>query len=582
MHRKRSNAENDVSRAEPIRRSGKPSRLTMSFRRLIVTASAVVALVSVGTVVGTTSIASAAPGSLPCPTGASCALGYVPLTSPTRIADTRTLANGGSTSLYNNKTLAAGTSLAVTVPTTVVPATATAIVVNVTAINPTNAGFLTVYPGGGTLPTAANVTFTTGQTVGNNVTVGLGPDAATSSTQSFTVYNGPATGAGNVDFTADVMGYYEPESTPSATPGYYVPVTPTRLYDSRANSGDTPVPPGAGTTLTNGGSVPVTVAGTLTGLTNPVPSTATAVVLNVAITNPTASSFVYAYPTGSPTPFVANQNFTAGETLSAQVIVGVGTGGQVTIANHTGNVDVVVDVDGYYTSTGTTTGASLLSTLPTFSSPYNAGLGADAYALSISDIAGGGNYLTAYATGTPLPIVANVNYAPGNVYNTIENAAYAGVDANGEVSVQNGPSAAATANIVVDEDAYFVPQPFLIQVFAVPYPNTTTTPAGATSVSVPPSTLAPGGQAEFFVNTQNLGLLGTGGAIDYTLSGTSSCTGTQFSIGGVPVTTPTLPAGQTVGSDVVYTANSSPGTCILTVTVPGEPGISGSATVTQT
>ena len=113
MHRKRRNAENDVPSAGSIRRSGKFSRWNMSFRRRITAACAVVALVSVGTVVGTTSVATAAPGSLPCPTGESCALGYVALASPTRIADTRTVANGGSTNAYNGKTLAAGTSLAV-------------------------------------------------------------------------------------------------------------------------------------------------------------------------------------------------------------------------------------------------------------------------------------------------------------------------------------------------------------------------------------------------------------------------------------------------------------------------------------
>ena len=96
------------------------------------------------------------------------------------------------------------------------PTSASAIVVNVTAVNPTNAGFLTVYPTGATLPTAANIDFTTGQTVGNEVTVGL------NASQSFTVYYGPA-GSGTVDFTADVMGYYEAATTGGS---YYVPVAP--------------------------------------------------------------------------------------------------------------------------------------------------------------------------------------------------------------------------------------------------------------------------------------------------------------------------------------------------------------------
>jgi hypothetical protein len=593
MHRKRSHAENDVPRAGSSRRSRRSSRWNLSFRQLVATASAMVALVSVGTVLGISGVASAA--SLPCPTGATCALGYVALASPTRIADTRTVAQGGSTNAYNGQTLSAGHGLAISAASAVPPA-ASAIVVNVTAVGPTNAGFLTVYPTGATLPTAANIDFAAGQTVGNEVTVGL--DAS----QSFTVYYGPA-GSGTVNFTADVMGYYEAETTGGS---FYVPVTPTRIYDSRTGSGQT----GAGTTLTNGGSDNVTVAGV-----GGVPTSAngtTAVVLNVAITNPTAFSFMYAYPKGSTAPLVANQNYTAGETLSSQVVATVNSSNQVTIANHTGNVDIVVDVDGYYTSDGTTAGASLLSTLPTpirlfddrnnipagtspgvaggksavapanlstFSSPYNAGLGASAYALSIADIASGGNYLTAYATGTSLPTVANVNYTGGDAYNVVENAAYAGVDANGEVSVQNGPNAAASAHIVVDEDAYFVPQPFTVQVFAVPYPNTTTTP-GTTSVSIPATIPADGtSQAEFFVNTQNLGLLGNGGAIDFSTSGTSGCTASQFVIAANP---PGLPAGATPGYDIIYTSNTAHGTtCTLNVTVPGETA-TGSATVNQT
>ena len=600
MHRKRSNAENDVPITGSIRRSGKFSRWNTSFRRRITTACAVVALVSVGTIVGTTGVASAATP-LPCPTGASCALGYVPLPSPTRIADTRTVANGGSASSYNGDTLAAGTSLAVSAAGAV-PSTASAIVVNVTAVNPTNAGFLTVYPTGATLPTAANIDFTKGQTVGNEVTVGL------NGSQSFTVYYGPA-GSGTVDFTADVMGYYEPQATNTGS-SFYVPVTPTRIYDSRtiANGGSASIP-GTATTLTNGGSDNVTVGGV-----GGVPTFAngtTAVVLNVAVTNPTAFSFMYAYPTGSTAPLVANQNYTAGETLSSQVVATVNSSNQVTIANHTGNVDIVVDVDGYYTSAGATAGASLLSTLPTpvrlyddrnnipagtpagtvaggnsavapvnistFSSPYTAGAGADAYALSIADIAGGGNYLTAYATGTALPVVANVNYTGGDAYNVVENAAYAAVDANGEVSIENGPATAAGANIVVDEDAYFVPEAHTLTVFAVPGGATSAYPVSGTN-AIPANGTS---TADFYVNDTADGFVFTGDAIDYSLSGSSACAANQFVIGGGAAG---LPAGQTPGFNIVYTSNTAHGTtCILTVTEPGTtPLVTASATVNQT
>ncbi len=590
MHRKRSKAENDVPRAGSSRRSGTFSRWHMSLRQLITTAAAVVMLVSVGTILGTSGVASGAAGLLPCaPSDSSCALGFVPL-SPYRLADTRTVFGGGTATPYNGDTLSAGHGLAISVAgIDGVPASATAVVVNVTAVAPTNAGFLTVYDSDeGSVPLASNVDFAAGQTVGDTTTVGL------SSSQTFTVYYGPA-GAGTANFTADLMGYYE-----SGGGDFYVPVTPTRIYDSRTNSGDSPVPPGAGTTLTNGGSVNVQVAGG--ALASTVPADATAVVLNVGVTDGTAFSFMRAYPYGGAVPNTANQDFTAGETLSSQVIVGTGTapagdtGDYVTIANHLGNVDVVVDVDGYYTSDGTAAGASLLSTLTApvrlldtrpggvgsgaanapngavtlpFTDPYSAGLGADAYALSVGDIATSGNYLTAYATGTTAPVVATVNYTPNDTYDVVENASYAGVSPGGSVSVLNGPVGAATTNIIVDEDAYFVPNNFTVSAFALPSTATTTVPGGTIVANGTSS-------ADFYVNVEADGYVGEGGALDYSASGV--CDASEFSIGG----TPGLPAGESPGFDIVYTPPAGgAGTCTLNVTVPGETA-TGSASITQT
>ncbi len=154
--------------------------------------------------VGTTSVATAAPGSLPA-RRVSRAPGYVALTSPTRIADTRTVANGGSTNAYNGKTLAAGTSLAITCPPPM-PRSATALDrLNVTAVNPTNAGFRGV-PGRAVPPLQPPTSISPPVRRWERGDLGL------NASQSFTVYYGPA-GAGTVDFTADVMGYYEPATT---------------------------------------------------------------------------------------------------------------------------------------------------------------------------------------------------------------------------------------------------------------------------------------------------------------------------------------------------------------------------------
>lgn len=492
-------------------------------------------------------------------------LGYTPLASPVRIADTRSGATDPAT--YAGKTLTEGTSLTVDIPASAnVPANAGAVVVNIAAINPTQAGFLSVYPGGGTNPGTASVNFTKGQTVGNLVTVGLGPDSATGSTQSFTVYDGPSTGGGSVDFTADLMGYYAPQTSTSG--GAYVPLTPARIYDSRTGSGQ----PGAGTTLGAGGTDNVTVTG-VAG----VPTNATAVALNVAITNATASSYIEAYPTGAaPANPTADQNFVAGETLSSQVIAGVGTNGQVTIRNYAGSTDIVVDVNGYFTAPGGTgslfnalsTPVRLLDTRTT--SPVNggssvtatlSGAGATAGVLNVADLAPStGNFLTVYPAGGSVPLAANVNFVPADTYNVVSNGVY-GSAAGGKVAIYNGPSYAGPANVVVDETGYFGPSTAPSASAAnlnIAVPSTT-----VSSISMPASTTGTPSTRTITATVTD----GSGGAavsgdtVLFSISPSTGCgtltssTEVTASNGVTPTDTYTAP---------VYAAGTTAATCTIT------------------
>ena len=468
-------------------------------------------------------------------------LGYTPLTSPVRIADTRSGATSPAT--YAGKTLAQGTSLTVDIPATAgVPSNAGAVVVNVAAIAPAAAGFLAVYPGGSSNPGTANVVFSAGQNVDNLVTVGLGPDAATGAAQSFTVYDGPSSNGGNVDFAADLEGYYAPQTSSSGAA--FVGLTPARIFDSRASSGPT---------LTNGGSdnVPVTGVGG-------VPANASAVVLNLAVTNATSSSFVYAYPTGSaPTTPVANQNFLAGETLSSKVIVGVGTGGAITVANHAGNVDIVADVDGYFTPAGASgslfnalaTPMRLTDTRPSTlaggssTAATVSGVGATAGVLNVTDIyeaTSGGNYLTVYPTGTNAPLAADVNFSTGDTYNIVANASYALTGPSSSVSILNGPASAGPAAVVVDEFGYFAPQ--------AAAPAYTVTPSSASTVPV--SSGSPSNNA---------------GVVTYSASGLPTAAGTTVNIALFPCTAPNAPSGDTFTPTTANTAGPAAGEGTTTV-----------------
>lgn len=81
--------------------------------------------------------------------------------------------------------------------------------------------------------------------------------------------------------------------------------------------------------------------------------TATAVVMNVTVVDPTADSYVSAYPDGGSRPTVSAVNFTAGKGVTTnRVTVQVGPNGVVDLYNHVGNAHLVVDLQGFYTAKG--------------------------------------------------------------------------------------------------------------------------------------------------------------------------------------------------------------------------------------
>ena len=81
-----------------------------------------------------------------------------------------------------------------------------------------------------------------------------------------------------------------------------------------------------------------------------------AVVLNVAVAKSTAPGFVTVYPAGDPRPGASNVNYVAGVAVGNRVIVPVSPSGQVTLYA-TASTDIIVDVSGWFTTTGGTTGA---------------------------------------------------------------------------------------------------------------------------------------------------------------------------------------------------------------------------------
>jgi hypothetical protein len=292
-----------------------------------------------------------------------------------------------------------------------VPLTATAAVINVTATNTTAGSYLTIYPAGQAKPLASNLNWTAGKTVPNLVEIALGTAG------KLTVYNA----YGNTDVIFDVNGYVSAPLALCPPDGLYRALVPARILDTRATA------PVAGNT-----SIDVQVTGV-----GGVPATGVeAVALNLTETNATAGSYITAYPTGTSRPLASNVNMVAGQTVPNRVIVKLGTGGKVTLYNAYGNVDLIADVNGWFTdNTGTTiangSGDVFVGTTPTRildtrgSTPLGGnssgvltvtGVPTSAHAAVLNVTVTNptaGSYLTVWPDGAPQPLASDLNFVAG-------------------------------------------------------------------------------------------------------------------------------------------------------------------------
>jgi hypothetical protein len=127
----------------------------------------------------------------------------------------------------------------------------------------------------------------------------------------------------------------------------YIPVTPFRILDTRP--GSTCIQCLADPTFGPNMSRTLQLVG-VSGLrvTDPILSTATAVVLNVTEVAGTANSLLTVYPYGTAKPQASNLNFAPGKVIANLVTVTLGQSGDVSIYNAAGTVNVVADVEGYF------------------------------------------------------------------------------------------------------------------------------------------------------------------------------------------------------------------------------------------
>jgi hypothetical protein len=332
-----------------------------------------------------------------------------------------------------------------------------AVALNVTVAEPTASGYVTVYGGGMTRPTASNLNYVAGQVVPNLVVAPVGAGGKVA------LFN---SSPGSTQLIADVSGYFL-SGNPTAA-GAFTSLAPARLLDTRSGLGAPLV------AVAPGGTVSLQV----TGRGNVPASGVSAVVLNVTVDKPTASGYVTVYGGGMTRPTASNLNYVAGQVVPNLVVAPVGAGGKVDLYNGSGGtVQLIADVSGYFHSGapavagafGPLAPSRLLDTRNGTGAPHAAvaahgtvslqvtgrgnvpasGVSAVVLNVTVAEPAASG-YVTVYGYGTSRPTASNLNYVKNQV---VPNLVVAPVGPGGKVDLYNGSS--GTVQLIADVSGYF-------------------------------------------------------------------------------------------------------------------------------
>jgi hypothetical protein len=230
----------------------------------------------------------------------------------------------------------------------------------------------------------------------------------------------------------------QPVSFTPASALSYRPTGPTRELDTRET----------GQRLPAGGTLTVDL-----GVLAPefVTSDVQAVALNVAAADPAAAGFLTVYPCTTERPLAASVNFPTRQPRSAQVMTLLSaTRTMCVYANQA--ADVVVDLQGVFVAEG---GSQFSPAAPTRVldtrvtgkqqvMTVSAPAGATAVAVTLTAVASENvGFISAYPCGGPVPVVANVNWAAGEI---VAGAAFVPVAADGTFCVY----ASNPVDVVVD------------------------------------------------------------------------------------------------------------------------------------
>ncbi|MEU7725934.1 hypothetical protein AB0B78_11915 [Streptomyces sp. NPDC040724] len=246
----------------------------------------------------------------------------------------------------------------------------------------------------------------------------------------------------------------------------FTPHGPTRLLDTRDGTGAAagPVGPYGTTRVKVGGN-------------SGIPADATAVALNLTVTNARSGGHITAYPSGTEQPNTSNVNFVAGQTVPNMTIVPVGSDGYVELVNRSyGDVDLIADVTGYFTRTNASGYTSLdpariVDSREGLGTSWGQVAGQSTFPVQIAGKAGvpswgvtavalnvtvtnprNAGHLTLFPSGQQAPSTSNVNFTGGQ---TIANSVIVPVGSDGRINVRNGSW--DPADVIVDVVGYYSP-----------------------------------------------------------------------------------------------------------------------------
>ncbi len=330
-----------------------------------------------------------------------------------------------------------------------IPNAAGAYSLNVTVVPHEPLGYLTIWPAGQPQPLVSTLNSLDGRVKANAAIVPAGDNGAVSVFASNTT-----------DVVLDIDGYFTPAGNSTLT---FYPLSPCRVADTRNPNG------WLGGPYLQGGHDRVFPI--LDATSCSIPSAAQAYSLNVTALPRGTLGYLTVWPAGQARPQVSTLNAPTGAvTANAAIVVG-GDGGDISVYP-TNDIDLVIDIDGYFAARGQG-GLSLFALAPcrvldtrsgngafngtlsppvdVLGSPCGVPSQAQAYVLNATVVPSGLlGYLTLWPDGTGQPVVSTLNAYDGAVSS---NMAMVPAGTGGKVDAY----ADGLTQLILDISAYFAP-----------------------------------------------------------------------------------------------------------------------------